>query len=384
MIVRSELMVWERRWQVDAAVAATVAAVQLAGTWAVATHRSSSVNPFGYAMLALGAAALVARRRAPVTVLGAAYLATFCYRLTGNSGGVIWLAVIVAFGTAIYLRRRAAAVGFLVIGYVTDLWGPAMVHGDLHRAPSAVFALSLGAGLGVLLAGSEWIRLRRQRAVALAHGREQEMLRRVSEERLRMARDLHDVIAHSISVINVQANTALHLMDRQPERARLALSAINDVSKQTLSELRAVLGVLRPGEHTAPRAPAPSLARLADLVAGSGLRVRVEQHGEPVALPAEVDLAAYRIVQEALTNTARHSGRREATVRIEYGTRDLRVVVDDDGDRPARADGTGNGIRGMRERVHGLGGELAAAPRPEGGFRVWAVLPLATAPVSET
>ena len=141
-----------------------------------------------------------------------------------------------------------------------------------------------------------------------------------------MARDLHDVVAHNIAVINVQANTALHLMDRQPERARTALATINDVSKQALVELRPVLGVLRDvdsgGVTGAPRAPAPGLARLSDLVdnaAAAGLAVRVEEDGQAAPLPADVDLTAYRIIQEALTNSARHSGGSTATVRLGYG-----------------------------------------------------------------
>ena len=153
---------------------------------------------------------------------------------------------------------------------------------------------------------------------------------------MRIARDLHDVVAHNISVINVQANTALHLMDRQPDRARSALTTINEVSGQALVELRSVLGVLRAVDEGAPRAPAPGLARLGDLAdtaAAAGLAVRVEESGQRVPLPADVDLAAYRIVQEALTNSARHSGGTNATIRIVYGKDALVVEVDDDGAR---------------------------------------------------
>ena len=145
-----------------------------------------------------------------------------------------------------------------------------------------------------------------------------------------MARDLHDLVAHNISVINVQANTALHLMDRQPERARSALSTINDVSKQALVELRSVLGVLRDVDQGAPLAPGPSLSRLGDLMetaAAAGLAVQIEESGLRAALPADIDLAAYRIVQEALTNSARHSGGTSATVHVRYGEHDLEVEV---------------------------------------------------------
>jgi signal transduction histidine kinase len=175
-------------------------------------------------------------------------------------------------------------------------------------------------------------------------------------------------------------------MDRQPERARSALVTINDVSKQALVELRSVLGVLRDvdGHDDAPRAPAPGLARLGDLVetaAAAGLTVRVQEDGQRAPLPADVDLTAYRLIQEALTNSARHSGGTTATVRLGFGDGGLRVEVDDDGTSrgagqpPVRTNGSGNGIAGMTERVAALGGALEAGPRPEGGFAVRAWLP---------
>jgi signal transduction histidine kinase len=205
---------------------------------------------------------------------------------------------------------------------------------------------------------------------------------------MRMARDLHDVVAHNISVINVQANTALHLMDRQPDRVRSALVTINDISKQALVELRSVLGVLRDVDGAAPLAPAPGLSRLGELVdtaAAAGLTVRVTQDGPQATLPVDVELAAYRIVQEALTNSARHSGGKNAAVRLGYGDHGLLIEVADDGgprpDRPAaRSEGSGSGIAGMAERAAALGGTLDAGPRPDGGFRVRAWLPLSREP----
>src|SRR5262249_30132236 len=234
-------------------------------------------------------------------------------------------------------------------------------------------ALGLAAGLTLMLAAAELIRIRSQRAAALARSREEELRRLASEERIRMARDLHDVVAHNISVINVQANTALHLMDRQPERAREALSAIHDVSRQALTELRSVLGVLRSDEDLAPRAPSPGLGQLDDLlstVRRSGLEPRLTRRGDGRQLPASVDLAAYRIVQEALTNAARHSASGTADVLISYEADGVLVQVDDAG--PARSTAAaqaGNGITGMTERAHALGGRLSAGPRGRGGFR---------------
>ena len=202
---------------------------------------------------------------------------------------------------------------------------------------------------------------------------------------MQIARELHDVVAHNISVINVQANTSLHLMDRQPDLARSALTTINEVSKQALVELRTVLGVLRAVDESEPRAPAPGLARLGDLAdtaAAAGLAVRVEQSGQRAPLPADVDLAAYRIVQEALTNSARHSNGTSATIRIAYREDALVIEVYDDGAPrlpgrpPVQAHGAGTGITGMTERAAALGGTLQAARLPNGGFAVRARLPL--------
>jgi signal transduction histidine kinase len=212
------------------------------------------------------------------------------------------------------------------------VWPPWLI-GQPGRA-SVGAALGLAAGLLLLLSVAELIRSRSQRAAAMERSRAEELRRRASEERMRMARDLHDVVAHNISVINVQANTALHLMDRQPDRARSALSTINEVSKQALVEFRSVLGVLRDVDEMAPRSPSPGLARLGDLVghaAAAGLAVRIEEEGQRPALPADVELAAYRIIQEALTNSARHSGGANATVRLAYRADALVVEVDDDG-----------------------------------------------------
>jgi signal transduction histidine kinase len=373
-----------RRWTVDAIVAAVVAAAQAGSAYPAAAHHGTQVTPVAVVLLAVGGAVLAGRRRFPATVLAATYVTIFAFIATGQHGSAGWLGSTVAFCTAIYLGRRVAAVTFLAACYVTALWGP-MLAGQ--PGPHVIFAESLGVGLAFLLAAAELIRLWRQRAAAIEQRREEEMLRRASEERLRIARDLHDVVAHSISVINVQASTALHLMDRQPERTRSALVTINQVSKQALVEVRSVLGVLRAVDEHAPREPSLTLARLGDLVqnaAAAGLAVDVEQEGEGLALPTSVSLAAYRIIQEALTNSARHSGGTRAVVRISRGERKLIIEVDDDGPEGSAprvsgsgVAGPGNGIIGMTERAHALGGSLHAGPRPEGGFRVRACLPLA-------
>jgi signal transduction histidine kinase len=395
-----------RRWVIDAVVAGAVAGLQVGVGASYSWHHQHQVSALGVVLLAAGGLALVGRHRFPVAVLGVTYATSFAFVATQSHGGATWLASIVAFCTAIYLGKRAAALGFLVACYVGFLWGP-MLAGE--PAPAAVFALGVGAGLLVMVGVAELLRLRGQRATALAQRREEEVLRRASEERLRMARDLHDVVAHNISVINVQASTALHLTERQPERAMAALTVIHDVSKQALVELRSVLGILRDVDAGAPRTPSSSLARLDDLLdmaRASGLTVALEAGAQPPGaappgaappLPASVDLAAYRILQEALTNSARHGAGpgASAVVRISRDSRALVLEVEDNG--PAAGgrvtgskvtggkvngygngygNGRGNGILGMTERAHALGGTLEAGPRPGGGFRVRARLPL--------
>ena len=235
----------------------------------------------------------------------------------------------------------------------------------------------------MLLSAAELVRAAGQRRVAARRLREQELLRLAGEERMRLARDLHDVVAHNISVINVQASTALHLATRDPGHAVEALSVISDVSSQALTELRLVLGILRADGDSAPRAPVPGLGELGTLVSNmaAGLEVGVTTEGTPVPLPAGADVAAYRIIQEALTNAARHSGAARAIVRVRYGEEEVEIVVEDEGaagplpPRPAAMAGTGSGIAGMADRARALGGTLTAGPRPGRGFVVRAVLP---------
>nr|WP_225953455.1 sensor histidine kinase [Kibdelosporangium phytohabitans] len=211
---------------------------------------------------------------------------------------------------------------------------------------------------------------------AVSHGRRalvaEAEKRATSEERLRIARELHDVLAHNISLINVQASAALHRTGQETD----ALTAIKQASKDALRELRATLGVLRQVDEQAPTRP-PGLGQLSDLVErtrATGLAVTVD--GEPRALPAEVDLAAYRIIQEALTNVTRHASARAVTVRIQYDDKDMRVRIDDDGHgAPGGGFDEGNGIRGMTERARSVGGELTVRGGAT-GTRVSARLPI--------
>jgi signal transduction histidine kinase len=236
--------------------------------------------------------------------------------------------------------------------------------------------------LGVPLWVGWAARVRREHAAA-------ERTRRADEERLRVARELHDVVSHSIAMINFRAGVALHVLDRRPGEARAALEAILAGSAGAMQELRSALGVLRQGGGSA-RAPVPGLAQLRDLVAGvsdAGRKVELVVEGDPAELPPAVDLAAYRVVQESLTNVVKHAGPAATTVRIAYEPDQLVVEITNDTPDPAAssapeptADPTadtelGSGIAGMRERVVAAGGELVAGPRPGGGFQVTARLP---------
>ncbi|WP_312888772.1 sensor histidine kinase [Nonomuraea rhodomycinica] len=311
----------------------------------------------------------------------------------------------------------AAAAGALLVqetAFQVDL----ARHG-LRAGALGFLALSVLLGLGVLVAWLTGFLVRQRRAYDLALRAHVEA-RTVTEERLRIARELHDMVAHSIGVIAIQAGAGARVIDDSPERAREALAAIEATSRQTLKGLRHLLGVLRAPGHPGPAGrghPGPSeggrrgsaeggqrgepasppgldeLDRLARTTAAAGLRVDVRRRGKPRPLPAAVDRSAFRIIQESVTNVLRHAGTDHCRVVVDYGEDDLRVEVVDDGPatagpgprpaarpavRPAAApEAGGHGITGMRERAALLDGDLEAGPRPGGGFRVTARLPLA-------
>ncbi|WP_331763270.1 sensor histidine kinase [Streptomyces sp. NBC_01238] len=286
--------------------------------------------------------------------------------------------LVLGFIVATCVRRASivavavsVAAQFLVIG--------GFAHGDGLAVNAVIALLALAASCMAGLLSRE----RREHAVAL---RAQEVAEAVTAERLRIARELHDMVAHSIGIIAIQAGVGSRVMQTQPAQAREALRAIEATSRDTLSGLRRTLVSLRQADlgaatsEQSPLAPSPGLAdveRLAAATAGAGVRVDVCCSGEQRPVPADIDLSAYRIVQEALTNVVRHAATGRCRVAIDYGDEELSVEVVDDG-RGATGNGSaqGFGIIGMRERVGLLGGRLSAGPRPEGGFRVAARLPL--------
>ncbi|MFJ8635715.1 sensor histidine kinase [Streptomyces sp. NPDC093568] len=340
------------------------------------------LDPFARVLLFVAAGLLLWRKRYPVAVVFGTSVAATVYLGAGYPYGPVFLAVAVACFNAIVTGHRRAAWAAVGVFWA----GHALVAHWLYEwlPPSGDPAASWGqegviaAWVAAIVAVSELAKTRREQWAKERAERAQAARRRADEERLRIARELHDVLAHSISVINVQAGVGLALLDTDPEQARTALTTIKAQSKEALGEVRQVLDTLRtPGD--APRAPAPGLDRLPELVgqaASAGLTVEIE--GTAPRLAPGTDLAAFRIVQEALTNVVRHSGSRNARVRLD---RDdvgaLRLRIDDDGPATgADAGGSGNGLAGMRERAAALGGTIEAGPRADGGFRVLAVLPV--------
>ncbi|MEU9265673.1 sensor histidine kinase [Streptomyces sp. NPDC048251] len=338
------------------------------------------LDAFARVLLVLASGLLLWRQRHPVAVVFGTASAAALYLGAGYPYGPVFLTVAVACFTAVVAGHRRAA--WTALGL---LWTVHLLVGHwLYRwlPPAGDDAASYGqeivvAGWAVaIVAVAELARIRREQWARERAERAQAARRRADEERLRIARELHDVLAHSLSVINVQSGVGLALLDSDPEQARTALTTIKSASKEALGEVRQVLDSLRtPGD--APRTPAPGLDRLPELVeqaARAGLTVDVA--GRPPRLSPHTDLAAFRIVQEALTNVVRHSGSRHARVRLEQGGGTLRLRIDDDGPATgADAGGSGNGLAGMRERAAALGGTIEAGPRPDGGFQVLAVLP---------
>jgi signal transduction histidine kinase len=325
-----------------------------------------SVPPLGWVLMIIGSVAVAFRRRYSVAVAVITLAVSMTYYPLMDADGGILVTLLIALYT---LASEGLLVAAATISLVAVLGS---AYGEYGSDASPIG----DAGLFLLIS---WL----VAVVALggvAHGREanrdEALRRRATDERLRIARELHDVLGHNISLINVQAAAALHGLHRDSGHVAEALAAIKETSHEALRELRSTLGVLRQVDEQAPTEPAPSLSALKKLVAGTeaiGLGVDVVTEGEARSLPAAVNLAAYRIVQEALTNVTRHAGATRVVIRIRYGRDDVAVEVEDDGRGSSGI--VGNGIRGMTERAHAVGGSLEAGGRPEGGFRVFARLP---------
>jgi signal transduction histidine kinase len=374
--------------RVDSATARRVDVAIAAGLWVLSVSLILGViDGGGRRAAAIGLAfahiaPLAWRRRRPEAVLAAMAVTGLAFVATGSSVVGLGPAILVGVYSAAAYRPPArslpavgAAIAAMLVAVAASGAGP-----DTMLADAIAFAVAWLVGDRQRRAVAD-ADIERARAVELARTREQLARQAVIQERLRIARELHDIVAHAMSVITVQAGTARMVMDGSPDVARDALGAIEGMSRQALQEMRRLLSVLRDdtgGAADALLAPARGLADLDALVettGASGLRVELCRHGDPVDLPAGADLAAYRIVQEALTNVCRHARASSASVVVRYRPSEVAVEVTDDGvgGVPRR---DGHGIVGMRERAALYGGDVEAAPRPEGGFRVRARIPV--------
>ncbi|MEU0383703.1 sensor histidine kinase [Streptomyces chartreusis] len=291
-----------------------------------------------------------------------------------------WLAVLTD-------RRTTRAYGLTTLVAVTlaAVFSDSMNHVSLLlRTIGPIFWLMLPLAAGKMTQlRRAYLRSVQARAEHAERTREEEARLRVTEERMRIARELHDVVAHHMALANAQAGTAAHLALTHPEQTQKILTDLTGTTSSALRELKAALGLLRqndPGPGSAELEPAPGLARLPELVSAcesAGLEVTVTTEGEPQPLSPGVDLTAFRIVQEALTNVTKHATAEAARVRLAYtGSRLLITVTNDGTGKPEAPQGRGFGVMGMRERAHSIGGELCAGPRPQGGFEVTTALPL--------
>jgi signal transduction histidine kinase len=377
-------------WWFDSALA--LAAAGLSTAFFI-FHPAASGLPRGTLVLGCGLVLLntlplAARRRFPLAVVAIVVASGLAFAALDLPPDILWVAVPVAvYSVAAYGDRWVALAGLAVaeVGSVANQLTPGR-----FQAPTVVSNALLIAAAWLL---GHFVGVRRlsvlqleERTAELERAREELARRAVVEERLRLARELHDVVAHAMSVIAVQSGVGAHVANTQPKEAAKALAAIEATSRAALEELRRLLGVLRQAdEPQGDLAPVPGLADLEGLLAElakAGLAVRLQVNGTRPPLPAGVELSAYRIVQEALTNVVKHAGSARAQVVVGYRDQDVTVEVTDDGRGVVTSVsdgrvGTGHGLIGMRERVQAFGGDLEVGPRPGGGFRVAARLPLA-------
>jgi len=369
----------------DRVTALVVAVLAVIGTAAQGPLRGyRHADWIAYAIAAVGGLVLAERRRRPMTVFIVASAAAVVYEARGYRGGPALIAVVLAVYSVASLqsRRRSLALAVaagIALSVTRQLFTSETVG---STAGNAVGFLGAGLFLGWAVSNRRaFVTEIRDRAELAERTREEEARRRVDAERLRIARELHDVVAHTIGAINVQAGVGEHVIATHPEEAARALAQIKHTSRQALRELRAMLDVLRVVEEPDSRTPAPGISDLDALVETStqaGIPTKLVLSGEPQPVPATVEVTAYRIAQEALTNVLRHAAPAHATVTLAYQPDRLTITIVDDGSGEGSSftDGAGHGITGMRERAAAVNGTLTAHRRPQGGFEVTAVLPL--------
>jgi len=351
--------------------------VSLVGLLLIATIGAAARHPHVAAGIGLGTAEtlpLLWRRRRPVEVTVAVTAAGVAIVALGLFALPFQVAAALYTLASTSEPRTARRVGLVSIAAMTvglAAAGYSLLGDAALRVVFLVAAWLLGDGVGSRRA---YVREIEEKAERLEREHEAQALRAAAEEQARIARELHDVVAHALSVIVVQAAAADDVFEVEPSRAREPIRAVEVAARSALGDLRRVLGILHEGAQYAPQPGLGRLDALVEQVRATGLEVELQIEGAPRPLPAAVDLSAYRIVQEALTNTLKHAAAGHARVRVRFG-RELSVEVRDDGHGAGESNG-GSGLIGMRERVALLGGTLQTGPRPEGGYAVSAQIPI--------
>jgi signal transduction histidine kinase len=382
-------------WVTDAALAAIIALLGLTS----GLSQDSAQSPVATVLLTAMGVALLLRRRLPGTVATFEAAMVVTLALLDTPPKATFLAVLVSgYSAAVYGRRllaRALLVAEIIaiagLGIPEGLGAGKWLGANLPVPTIVVATGALLVGLVVrtqLQTRTEHIAALAERAELLAAGQAESERRATLAERLRIAREMHDIVAHHISVVVIQAQGAQRVVDADPARAKNAMADVERVSRTALEEMRRLLGLLRTGEPADPQEPegayVPPLGLtdiddLADGLRGTGLGISVVRRGEPHGIPDDVGLTVYRVVQESLTNVLKHAGPAMVTVELEFADQ-IEVIVTDDGQGASAAlsavPGTGRGTVGMRERVAAAGGDLRAGPRPGGGYRVHATIPL--------
>ncbi|MGB7981146.1 MAG: sensor histidine kinase [Candidatus Nanopelagicales bacterium] len=375
----------QRPWVVDGLLAA---AILVAAAVAAATPAPQFRSPDAtvFALIALGALPYAVRRRWPLPVMVLATIPVLALLALGYSSAVIGAALfLAAYTVAAHSERRVAAVALgyaVIVMVVVSLVTPtdAGVGGFVTNVALFAGAFALGRSAHVRRENEA---LLQERAELAERARADQARHAVAAERLRIAQELHDVLGHSLGVIALQSGVGAHVIDVDRAEAKATLEAISLTSRSSLAEVRRILGALRTDPDATGYHPPPgldALGALADELSEAGLPVRIHVHGVPRQVPAALDLTAYRVAQEALTNVVRHAGTAQADVTIRYEDRRVTVQVDDNGRGTADLPSTpgGHGQLGMRERVAVWGGTLHTGARPEGGYRVLATLPYDT------
>ena len=373
-------------WAVDLALGIAAVLTGLASTSDTYAN-NISYHPrgaFAYSLIILSSLPMALRGRFPIAVMGLTSTSVVVLSASNYNEGAlpVWLLIAAASVGARHELRRVFATAAYTFGLMLVLL--ALQHNRdftfwTFLVQLALFSTAFTVGTSIR---SRRLRMEalEQRTEALEATRAEEAKRAVADERLHIAQELHDVLAHTLSVIAVQAGTGAHVIDTDPTEARRALENIAETSRASLTELRQLLGVLRSGDEEKSYVPAPSLAdldRLAGEVTAAGVPVQMTVEGSPNGITPGVELVAYRIVQEALTNVLKHAGPASANVRVDYRPGGLDIEVTDNGRGVAARTGktAGHGLIGMQERVALYGGNLRTAPAPGGGFRVVAHLP---------